>query len=39
MNGVMDKVLKHQRDSNDKFMDLEAKRMKLEERMMELENE
>jgi len=38
MNGVMDKMLKHQQDSNDKFMDLEAKR-KLEEKMMKLENE
>jgi len=39
MNEVMDKMLKHQQDSDDEFMDLEAKRMKLEEKMMELENE
>ena len=38
MNGMMDKVLKHQQDSDDKFMELETKRMKLEEKMMELEN-
>ena len=39
VNGVMDKVLKHQQDSDDEFMELETKRMKLEEKMMELENE
>ena len=39
MNVVIDKVMKRQRESDDKFVELEFKRMKMEERLMEMENE
>ena len=39
MNVVIDKVMKRQRESDDRFMELEFKRMKMEERLMEMENE
>ena len=37
MNVVIDKVMKRQRESDDKFVELEFKRMKMEERLMEME--
>ena len=39
MNTVIDKVMKRQEECDQKFMELECKRMKLEERMLELESE
>ena len=38
-NVVIDKVMKRQRESDDKFVELEFKRIKMEERLMEMENE
>ena len=39
MNTLIDKVMKRQEECDQKFMELECKRMKLEERMLELESE
>ena len=39
MNVVIDKVMKRQQESDDKYVELEFKHMKMEERLMEMENE
>ncbi|XP_065893653.1 uncharacterized protein [Dysidea avara] len=39
MNVVLEKVMKRQQESDDKYVELELKRMKMEERIMEMENE
>ena len=39
MDSVMEKVLKSQKESDMMFMDLECKRMRMEEGLLELENE
>ena len=39
MNVVIDKVMKRQRESDDKYVKLEFKHMKMEEQLMEMANE
>ena len=39
MDSVMEKVINSQKESDKMFMEMECKRMKMDERMMELENE
>ena len=39
MDSVMEKVLNSQKESDKMFMEMECKRMKMDERMLELENE
>ena len=39
MNVVIDKVTKRQRESDDKYVKLEFKHMKMEEQLMEMANE
>ena len=39
MNVVFEKVIKRQQESDDRYIELELKRMKMEERLMEMESE